>query len=330
MIDISAAFKQKRVMITGGLGFIGSNLAHRLVDLAADVLLVDDLIPGHGGNLFNVEHIKDKLKINLSDVRTGHSLKQLVTGQDYIFNLAGTHNYQDSLDDPFIDLELNCRTHLNLLEACRKVNPDARIIFSGSRNQYGRIGKTPVSENHPRAPIEPNGIHNITAEHYHLFYNNTHGLKTTCLRLTNTYGPRHIMQHHKQGVVNWFIKLILDNREVYIFGDGKQIRDLNYVDDVVEAILLAAATDETVGEVYNLGGTPVCLEDLVKKLIELTGKGGYKLTPYPEQLKITEVGDYIADYSKIKNQLGWEPKVSLDNGLRKTISFYEKYRRHYW
>jgi UDP-glucose 4-epimerase len=330
MIDIDAAFSGKKVMIAGGLGFIGSNLAHRLVNLAADVLIVDALIPGQGGNDFNIADIKHKLKINLSDVRDSNGLKYLVAGQDYLFDLAGTHNYQDSLDDPFSDLELNCRAHLSLLEACRKYNPGARIVFAGSRNQYGRISQTPVAENHPLSPIEPNGIHNIAAECYYLLYNKTHNLKTTCLRLTNTYGPRHLMQHHKQGVVNWFIKLILDNREAYIFGDGKQIRDLVYVDDVVEAMLMAAVSEDSISEVYNLGGTPICLVDLVQKLVELTGKGGFKLAACPEQLTITEVGDYIADYSKIKNQLGWQPKTSLELGLSKTISYYEKYRQHYW
>lgn len=330
MTDLTAAFKGKKALITGGLGFIGSNLAHRLLELEAEVSLIDALIPEHGGNIFNVDGIRDKVNINLSDIRDRNSLDHLTAGQDYIFDLAGTCNYKDSLDDPITDLDVNCRARLSLLESCRKNNSDARIIFAGSRNQYGRISQTPVSEKHPMLPIEPNGIHNITAEYYYLFYNQIHGLKTTCLRLTNTYGTRHQMQHYKHGVVNWFIKIILDNREVCLFGDGKQIRDINHVDDVAEAMLFAASADDSVGKVYNLGGTPICLEDLVKKMIELTGKGGYKLIPYPEQFKITEVGDYIADYSKIKDELGWEPKISLENGLRKTIEFYERYRKHYW
>ncbi len=330
MIDFSTTFKGKKVLITGGLGFIGSNLAHRLLDLDAEILLLDALIPGQGGNLFNVSDIKDRVRVNISNVCDLNSLSHLVSGQDYIFDLAGSANHQDSIGDPFADLEINCRSHLTLLEACRRVNPDARIVFTSNRNQYGRLTQTPVNEQHPRLPVEPNGIHNITAEYYYLLYNYIHGLRTTSLRLTNTYGPRHLMQHHKQGVASWFIRLVSDNREVYIFGDGKQIRDLNYVDDVLDAMLLTAATEDTVGEVYNLGGSPICLADLVRKLIEMTGTGGYKLVPYPDQLKITEIGNYVADYSKIKNQLGWEPKISLHDGLRRTIAFYERYKQHYW
>ena len=273
------------MLIAGGLRFIGSNLAHRMIDLGSQVLLIDALIPGSGGNVFNVADIKHKVRINISDVRDSNSLNQLIVGQDYIFDLTGTCNHRDSLDDPLTDLELNCRAHLLLLEACRRRNPEARIVFTSSRSQYGKLSQTPVSEQQPRLPIEPNGIHNIAAEYYFLLYNHVHGLKTTSLRLTNTYGPRHLMQHHKQGVVNWFIKLILDNKEVQLFGDGRQIRDLNYVDDVIEAMLLAATNN---------------------------------------------MGDYIADCSKIKDQLGWEPNVSLDDGLRKTIEFYERHKQHYW
>ncbi len=330
MTDIHAVFKAKKALIAGGLGFVGSNLAHKLADLGAEVLIVDSLISGYGGNLFNVDGIKDQVKINFCNICDSHNLAQLLSGQDYIFNLMGTHNKYDGVDNPFYDLELNCRAHLSVLETASKVNPDAKIVFCSNRNQYGKPIQLPVSEEHPQKPIEINGIHQLTIENYYNFYHRVHGLKTTGLRLTSTYGPRHFMRHHKLGVVNWFIKLILDNREVYIFGDGKQIRDINHVDDVTEAMLLVAAHKEAAGKVYNLGGAPVSMENLIKKLIELTGNGGYKIMPYPEQFKILELGDYKADYSKINKELGWSPQISLDEGLRNTIRFYERFKRYYW
>lgn len=323
-------YRGKNVLITGGLGFIGSTLSFRLVEYGAKVTLLDSLIPEYGGNLFNIHEIEDKVKVNVADLRDRYGINYLVQGQDYIFNLAGTLSHVDSLKDPFTDLEINCVSQLSLLEACRKRNPTVKIVFAGTRGQYGRPDYLPVDEKHPMHPTEVNGVHNMAAEWYHILYNNLYGIRATSLRLTNTYGPRHQMKHHRQGILNWFVRLILEDKEVALYGDGKQIRDTNYVDDVVEALLLVACSEATNGEVYNLGGVPTSLEEVVKLLIKITNKGRYKFVPFPEDSKAIEIGDYVADCSKITKTLGWRPQVSLEEGLRRTVEFYREYAEHYW
>lgn len=317
-------------MITGGLGFIGSTLAHRLVDLGADLLLVDSLIPDYGGNIFNIHSIRDKVRVNFSDIRDRYSMNYLVKGQDFIFNMAGTLSHTDSMIDPFTDLDINCTSQLSLLESCRKYNPEAKIVFAGTRGEYGRTPKLPADEETPLNPIDVNGINNIAGEQYHILYYKVYGIRTTSLRLTNTYGPRHQMRHHKQGIINWFIRQVIENEEVKIFGKGTQIRDTNYIDDVVEAFLLAAADERTNGEIYNIGGTPANLVDLVKMMLEIHGSGDYKLVPFPEENKAIEIGDYIADYSKFRSLTGWTPKWELRNGLEETICYYKEHFEHYF
>ena len=323
-------FQGKRVLITGGLGFIGSTLAHRLLKLKAQITLVDSLIPEYGGNLFNIHGIENKVKVNIADVRDSYGMNYLVQNQDYIFNMAGTLSHTDSMEDPFTDLQINCASQLSILQSCRKYNPKVKIIFAGTRGEYGRAVYLPVDEKHPLNPVDINGINNIAAEMYHILYNNAFGIKATSLRLTNTYGPRHQMKHHRQGIINWFVRLVIEDKEISIFGEGKQIRDTNYIDDVVEALLLTAANDKSYGQIYNLGGTPASLKEIVEMLIKICGKGRYKFVPFPKSSRIVEVGDYIADYSKITRELGWKPGISLEGGLRRTIEYYEKYRKHYW
>jgi len=330
MIDYQSAFKEKKVLVTGGLGFIGSALAIKLVELGADVILVDFLIPDYGGNSFNIEHIKDKVKVNIADIRDIHSMLYLVQNQDYLFNLAGTLSHIDSMKDPFTDLEINCRGQLSILEACRKNNPDIKIVFAGTRGQYGKADYLPVDEKHLMHPTDVNGINNIAGEWYHILYNNVYGIKACSLRMTNTFGPRHQMRHHRQGIINWFIRQIMDGTKIKIYGDGKQIRDTNYVDDVVEALLLAMASKKTNGEVYNLGGFPISLKDIVEKMIKIYGEGGYELIPFPPESKKIEIGDYIANYSKFKNTTDWTPKIDIDEGLKRTFEYYEKYKQYYW
>ncbi|KKK85869.1 hypothetical protein LCGC14_2768940, partial [marine sediment metagenome] len=318
-------FKDKKILITGGLGFIGSTLAHRLVKMGADIYLIDSLIPEYGGNNFNIDGIEDKVKVNIADVRDKHSMDYLVKGKDVIFNLAGTLSHIDSMKDPFTDLEINCRSQLSILESCRKNNKDVKIVFAGTRGQYGKANYLPVDEKHPMHPTDVNGINNVAGESYHILYNNIYGIKAVSLRLTNTYGPRHQMKHHKQGIINWFIRQLIDCQTVKLYGDGKQIRDINYVDDVIEALLLVACNEETNGEVFNLGGIPKNLIDLVKIMISVYGKGNYELIPFKEDLKRIEIGDYIANYEKIKTTVKWQPKTSLEEGLRLTFDYYEKY-----
>lgn len=324
------SFKNKKVLITGGMGFIGSNLAHVLYKMGAKIKLVDSLMPAYGGNWFNIKDLIGKVKINISDVRDRYAINELVKGEHYLFNLAGTLSHIDSMIDPFTDLEINCVSQLSILEACRKNNRDIKIVFAGTRGQYGKTQYLPVDEKHLMCPTDVNGINNIAGEWYHILYNNVYGIRATSLRLTNTYGPRHQMKHPKQGIVNWFIRQIIDGRIVKIYGDGKQIRDLNYVDDVVEALLLAMVKKGTDGEIYNIGGCSASLKEIVKLMIKVYGKGKYRLVLFPSESKKIEIGNYIADYSKFKNVAGWQPKVGLEEGFSRTFKFYNKYKKHYW
>jgi len=329
--DMGKFYSGKNILITGGLGFIGSNLAIKLVKLGSKVLIVDSLLPDYGGNLFNIAEVKDKISVNFADVRDQNAMLYLVKGHDLIFNLAGTLSHIDSMTDPYTDLEINCKSQLTILEACRKNNPDVKIIFSGTRGQYGRAQYLPVDEKHPMCPTDVNGINNMAGEWYHILYNNIYGIRATSLRLTNTYGPRHQMRHSKQGFLNWFVRQAIEGNTIPIYGDGAQKRDFNHVDDVVTALLLAGATEKTNGEVYNLGtGVPISVLDVIKSIIKIARKGSYKHIEFPHDKRRIEVGDYYADYSKFSKVTGWSPKTDFENGLRKTIKYYEHHKKHYW
>ena len=324
------AFKDKRILITGGLGFIGSTLAYRLADMGGDITVIDSLFPDYGGNKFNINGIESRVKEVIGDVRDRTLMNELVKDKDLIFNLAGTLSHTDSMKDPFTDLEINCVAQLSLLESCRKYNPAVKILFAGTRGQYGKADYLPVDEKHLMHPTDVNGINNMAGEWYHILYNNVYGIRACSLRLTNTYGPRHQMKHHKQGIINWFIRQIIDGQKVRIFGDGRQIRDTNYVDDVVEAMLLAMADENTNGQVYNIGGTPINLVDIVEMMIKLNKDGSCEIVPFPKESKQIEIGDYIADYSKFKKTTGWTPKIPLEDGLKRTFEYYRQNKRRYW
>lgn len=332
MESYDQAYKNKRILITGGLGFIGSNLAHRLVELGTNqVLLVDSMSPNQGGNLFNINGIESCVRVSVSDLCDYERISCLVQGVDYLFNLAGQVSHIDSMTDPYADLEANCRAHLTLLEACRKNNPRVKIVFSSTRQIYGKPNYLPVDERHLKHPTDVNGIHKMAAERYHIVYNDVYGVRSVCLRLTNTYGPRQLVKHHRQGVASWFIRKAIDGEEISIFGDGTQLRDFTYVDDVLDALLRAAACDTVCGGVFNLGGhQPISLINFAKLLIRITGRGSYKLVPFPAGSKCIDIGDYYADYTKIRTALGWRPKVCLEEGLMRTVEFYRQYRHKYW
>ncbi len=323
-------FKGKKVLITGGAGFIGSNLAIELVKLQADVFIIDSMIEGYGGNLFNLESVKKNVRVEIADIRNTEKMDKMVCHKDIIFNLAGTLSHVDSMKDPMTDLDINCRAQLSLLESVRKYNPSAKIIFAGTRNQYGRAKYLPVDENHPQEPTDINGINCIAAEKYHLMYHRVYGIKTISLRMTNTFGPRHQMRHSRQGVLNWFIRKILDGEEIILFGDGKQIRDVNYVDDVISALILVGQNSKGWGEAYNLGGTPVSLLDFVRESIKIIKKGSFVLASFPKERKNIEIGDYIADTTKIKKTYGWSIKTRLSEGITKTLEYYRQFHHKYW
>lgn len=324
------AFADAPVLITGGLGFIGSALAHRLVALGARVTIVDAMLPGAGGNLFNVEDIRDKVQINISDVRDQVSFRYLVQGQRYLFNLAGQVSHIDSMRDPFTDLEINCRAQLAMMEACREHNPDIRVVHTATRQQYGRANYLPIDEQHIQDPVDVNGINSIAGESYHILYHRVHGIRTTSLRLTNTYGPRMLIRHNRQTAIGWLIRLAVEGKEIQLFGDGEQRRDFNYVDDVVEAILLAAMTPAAEGQIFNLGGDPLSLRETVDLLVDVAASpGGYRLVPFPPERKAIDIGDVYTDYTKITTALGWRPTTSLRDGLTNAVEFYRRNWEHY-
>ena len=325
-----AFYPGKPVAITGGLGFIGSNLARRLADLGAEVLLIDSMVPDYGGNLFNVADVRDRVQINFADVRDPNTMNYLVQGQQVIFNLAGQVSHLDSMLDPYTDLDINCRSQLSLLEACRWHNPRVKVVFASTRQVYGRPDRIPVDESHVARPSDVNGINKLAGEWYHIVYNNAYGIRATVLRLTNTYGPRQLLKHNRQGFLPWFVRQVLDDEEIQLFGDGSQRRDFTYVDDAVDALVLAGCTEGTDAEIYNLGGESASLREVVELLISLAGRGSYRLVPFPAEKQAIDIGSYEADYQKIRAVLGWEPRVSLREGLTRTLAYYERHRAHYW
>lgn len=327
---INKFFKDKKVIITGGLGFIGSSLAIKLVSLGAKITLIDSMIPDYGGNMFNIKGIEDKVNINFSDVRDEHAMTYLIRDADLMFNLAGQVSHIDSMKDPYTDLEINTKSQLSILEASRKYNPKIKIVFASTRQVYGKPKYLPVDEAHPLNPTDVNGINKMAGEWYHVLYYRIYGIKTVCLRLTNTYGPRLLMKHNRQGFIGWFVRQVIEGKKIKIFGDGKQRRDLNYIDDVVDAFLLAGFDTSLNGQILNLGKhPPISLEEIAKLLIKINGSGGYSIVSFPEENKKIDIGDYYSSYAKFKNATGWEPKISYEQGFRKMISYYKKHWKHY-
>ncbi len=318
--------KNKRVLVTGGLGFIGANLACRLISEGADVTLVDSLIPEYGGNLYNIAGFEDKLRINISDVRDAHSMRYLVQGQDYLFSLAGQTSHLDSMEDPYTDLEINCRAQLSILETCRQYNPRIKIIFASTRQIYGKPDYLPVDEKHLLRPVDVNGINKMAGEWYHILYNNVYGIKACALRLTNTYGPRMRIKDARQTFVGVWIRNLIANKPILIFGDGSQLRDFNFVDDVINAMIICALDEHANGQIFNTGGFErISLLDLAKLLIECNnGIGEYQIVPFPEDRKAIDIGDYYSDYSLIYSSLGWEPNIRLKDGLAETLDYYKR------
>ena len=317
------------MLITGGLGFIGSNLARALVKFGARVTVLDSLIPEYGGNRRNLHGVERLVNVNLSDVRDRHSLPEFLRGQQFLFNLAGQTSHMDSLTDPEADLDINCRAQLTLLEACRKHNPDLRIVFASTRQIYGRPDYLPVDEKHPLRPVDVNGINKLAGEEYHLLYSQLYGVRSTVLRLTNTIGPRMRVKDARQTFVGVWIRDILQDKTIEVWG-GTQLRDFTYVDDAVAALLLSAAKPEAVGRVFNLGGVGrISLRELAQTLVEVAGRGRFRVRAFPAARKKIDIGDYYSDCRLIGTVLGWEPHTSIRQALTKTLAYYRKELRHY-
>lgn len=319
----------RRVLITGGAGFIGSNLAHHIVGQNGHVTLIDSFVPEYGGNIHNLDGIVDRVKLNISDVRDPFSMKHLVKGADFVFNLAGQTSHLDSMRDPFTDLEINARAQLYILEALRKHNPAAKVVFASTRQVYGRPDYLPVDESHPIRPVDVNGINKVAGEEFHILYNNVYGIRTCALRLTNTYGPRMRIVDARQTFVGIWIRRLLEGMPIEVWG-GQQLRDFNYVDDVTSAFIAAALDDRSTGKVFNLGSQEtVSLAELAALLIDINGGGEFLVMEFPQERRIIDIGDYYSDFTVIRETLGWAPKVSLRDGMEQTIAYFRMHAGHY-
>jgi UDP-glucose 4-epimerase len=328
--DYLGFYAGRSVMITGGLGFIGSNLAHQLVDAGADVMLVDSLIPDYGGNLHNIDGIRERVRVNIADVRQQSTMNYLVRQVEVIFSLAGQVSHIDSMRDPYTDLEINCRSQLTILEACRHHNPRAKVVYAGTRQVYGKPDFLPVTEQHLVRPTDVNGINKVAGEYYHLVYNNVFGVRACSLRLTNVYGPRQLLKHNRQGFIGWFVRLAVEDREIQVFGDGSQVRDFVYVDDAADAFLRAGASDACNGEVFNVGGLqPISHRDLVQLLTEVAGTGRVRYVDWPAESKAIDIGSFYSDSSKLTAAVGWRPRVDLREGFARTVDYYRRHLAHY-
>ncbi|MGE3818058.1 MAG: NAD-dependent epimerase/dehydratase family protein [Isosphaeraceae bacterium] len=324
-------FQGSRVLITGGLGFLGSNLAIRLVELGADVTLLDAMLEDHGGNLFNVQPIRDKVTVNFSDVRDESSLKFLIRGQDFLFHLAGQNDHVLSRTNPFPDIDINIKGSAILLEACRRHNPTARLVFSGTRGEYGPAVMLPVNE---EQPLHPKGIYelsSLTAQKLFQIYHDNYGVRSITLRLTNIYGPRAQMRHNRFGVANWFVRQALDGETIHVFGDGSYLRDFVYAADAVDAMVMSAATEQAYGQILNVGNNRAySFRELAEVITAQVPGSQWDFTPFSPERAAQEPGDFCSDVRKIGRLVGWSPRTSLEEGVRRTIAYYQEHRSHYW
>lgn len=328
---MTSAYAGKRVLITGGLGFVGSNLARRLAEEGAALTLVDSLIPEYGGNRFNIDGLGARVEVSVTDVRDPDAIASLVKDSDILFNLAGQTSHLDSMADPQTDLAINAAAQLSILEACRKHNPGVKVVFASTRQIYGKPDYLPVDESHPVRPVDVNGINKFAGEGYHLLYHRVHGIRACALRLTNTYGPRMRVRDARQTFLGVWIRLLIEGKPMRIYGDGLQRRDFNYVDDCVDALVRAGASERSDGKVYNLGGAEVVsLLELAALLAEIGVGGRFEKVPFPPDRLAIDIGDYCGDFSLIREELGWQPRIALRDGLALTVDYYRRFGAHYW
>jgi nucleoside-diphosphate-sugar epimerase len=324
-------FKRKKILIFGGLGLIGSTTARKCIELGAQVTIADNREPRYGANDFNLHDLKGEFELKIGDIRQSEFVNELVKGYDYIFNFAAQVNHNLSIEDPILDNQINCIGHINTLMACRLNNPEAKLIYPGSRLQYGQIKELPVKETHPRQPLSVYAIHKNTAEQYYQAFFKHYNIRSVCFRITNPYGPRAQMKTSGYSIINWFIRQALDNKEITIFGEGQQIRDYIYIDDLIEGILTAAGNPKTDGEVFNLGsGIATPFRQMAETIIKVVGAGTLKQAPWPKNYDHFETGNFYADITAIKSTTGWQPETALKAGIEKTVDFYRKYREFYW
>ena len=322
--------KDRNVLITGGLGFIGSSLARRLVLQGANVTILDSMIPEYGGNLHNLGEIEDQVKIDFADVRESGAMQRVIPEQDFLFNLAGQTSHLDSMENPFTDLDINAKAQLSILESCRTHNPGIRIVFASTRQIYGRPQYLPVDEKHPWHPVDVNGVNKMAGEWYHIVYNDVYGIRSSVLRLTNTYGPRMRIKDARQTFLGIWIRNLLEGTPIQVYGDGMQRRDYNFVEDVVDALLIAAQETKAEGKIFNLGASdPITLEETAKLMCGKVEGATFRKVPFPENRKAIDVGDFICSYQAFRNEFGWEPSTTFDDGITKTLEFYKRDFRYY-
>lgn len=331
MKGLRERYEGKRVLITGGLGFLGSNIARQLVEYGADVTILDALLPLYGGNRVNIRGIDDRVKVIIGDIRDFRLIEEIIEGKDIIFNLAGQVSYIDSIDIPFEDLDINCKGHLVILDACRHRNPGVKMVFASSRMVLGKIIYTPVDEKHPTEPLTIYGIHKLTAEKYYLAYHKTYNLKTVILRITNPYGVRQQMKHSKYSLVGWFLRQAMEDKTIRVFGDGRQLRNYIYVDDIVEGFLRAGVSDNANGEVYNMGFGQSChFSDMVKTVLKVVGKGNLEYVSWPDNYERVETGSFEISLEKAKRDLQWSPETGLEEGISRMYEYYRELKEYYW
>ena len=324
-------YRGKKVLVTGGLGFIGSNLAIELVKLGANVVVADNLDPAGGANYFNLDPVRNDLEIVEGDSTDLALMERLVPGCSHVFNLAGRVSHIESMQDPFSDLRMNATGPLTVLEACKKENREARVVYAGTRQSYGIPDILPVVENLVLKPVDVNGVSKMAGEWFHMVYHKAYGMPTVSLRMVNTFGPRQLVKHARQGFIGWFIRQAIDGEQIQVYGDGQQFRGFNYIDDVVSALLTAGRSDNVAGDYFNLGGMqPVTLEVLVQTLLRATGTGSYRLVPFPEERKSIDIGSAFSSFMKFNFATGWKPTTSLEDGLVSTVDYYKRYKQHYW
>jgi len=331
MKDLGDKVSGKKVMITGGLGMIGSTIACKLAGAGAEVTLVDACIEPYGANFFNIEAAKDKVRVNIADIRDKEAVKALVKGKDIIFNLAGQVSHNESMQNPFLDAEINYIGHLNVLECVRRFNPGAVVLHAGSRLQFGMTERTPVDESHPMRPRTPYALNKAAAENMYLFYNQVHRVPCVAFRISNPYGPRSQMKHSMYSMVNWFIRQAMEDKPLRVFGDGRQLRDYIYVEDLADAFILAAVTEKCRGEVFNVGsGQGVSFGGMVETILRAVKRGRIEYVPWPEDYINVETGDYVSDNRKINSFTGWNPEVDFETGVNMTVEYYRRHQPHYW
>lgn len=321
--SLDSYYRGLSVLVTGGCGFIGSNLVHRLVELGANVTVIDSLVPGCGWHHANLDGAVDKIRLSFSDMRDAVAMRPLIEGQRIVFNLAGEISHISSMRDPQRDLSLNASAQLSFLDVCRLHNPSATIVYASSRQVYGSARYLGVDELHPINPVDYNGVHKLTAEGYHSLLRNQFGVRTISLRLGNIYGPRQGIHQDCRGFIDSFMRIASTGEQLVVFGDGTQVRGMLYVDDAVDAFLRAGAAGPLASAVYNIGNpTPISLIDIARQLARVFDGPEPRTVPFPEESKAIDIGDFYQNTERARCELGWAPRVGFADGLKRTLDFF--------